>query len=263
MTSQLIEHGVIFNKHQVLTTRYARKSQFRLVVTSRNSLIDGHPGAPYGHKKRDVFATPRFLGEAFMDPGPSPAGNPGQYLKCPLNGGPNFTYDEGMNTIHRVYSRIQLGDTIWVKETCRAIGYAGGMQIKYKATGDSVIIKPHWNGKNHFQTKEEWGWYDKSIGKYNWTPSIHMPKWASRIRLKSTRVRVERVQDISRADAISEGFIPGLNGLESYNRQLYGNAQLAFRAYWDDVSKPEHNWDANPLVWVYEFEQISNKEAVQ
>lgn len=90
-----------------------------------------------------------------------------------------------------------------------------------------------------------------------WRPSIHMPRWASRILLELTAVRVERLQDISRADAKAEGFLPGLNGLERWAGQCYGNAQLAYRACWDSLNaKRGLSWDANPWVWVLKFQRV-------
>lgn len=91
---------------------------------------------------------------------------------------------------------------------------------------------------------------------YRWKPSIHMPRWASRLSLEVVGVRVERVKDISRADAKAEGFLPSeYTGLESWNGQMYGNAELAFAACWRDINGPE-SWDANPWVWVLWFKLV-------
>lgn len=80
-----------------------------------------------------------------------------------------------------------------------------------------------------------------------WRPSIHMPRWASRIDLDVTAVRVERLQDISRGDAMAEG-CPFPNIAQGHDpRQWY--ADLWKQIY--DAS----SWDANPWVWVIEFER--------
>lgn len=99
-----------------------------------------------------------------------------------------------------------------------------------------------------------------------WTPPIHMPRWASRITLEVVRVRVERLQDITEADAIAEGCIdegsvavlkarrnlmaaPDVIGVDG---KVYPNAIAAFRALWERINGAG-SWAANPWVWVIEF----------
>jgi len=113
------------------------------------------------------------------------------------------------------------GDRLWVREThyVFSAGYKDGRDrhIVYRAT------EP-----------------DAPCG---WTPSIHMPRWASRITLEVVSVRVERVQDISEADAASEG-----------TPILQGGNRTEFRMLWDSINaKRGYGWDANPWVWVIEF----------
>lgn len=79
-----------------------------------------------------------------------------------------------------------------------------------------------------------------------WTPSIHMPRWASRITLEVTGVRVERLQDISERDACAEGI----------GSPITRDCKLPkFVALWESIHGPG-SWDANPWVWVVEFERI-------
>jgi hypothetical protein len=82
-----------------------------------------------------------------------------------------------------------------------------------------------------------------------WRPSIHMPRWASRITLEITGVRVERLQDISEADAIAEG----VDALPMETRQ--STAGLDYRALWESINGPG-SWDANPWVWCIEFKRV-------
>jgi hypothetical protein len=90
----------------------------------------------------------------------------------------------------------------------------------------------------------------------SWRPSIHMPRWASRIDLEVTGVRVERLQEISREDARAEGVeprIPGQLTAASLDEYLY-----AFRDVWDSLNgKRGSGWDADPWVWVIEFRVLT------
>lgn len=151
------------------------------------------------------------------------------------------------------------GDRLWVREAWAArVAHSHGLDA---CDCDDVLFTYPADGADRFVSGSE-------IAKYNsadsWVfprsvlaggnaPSIHMPRWACRIVLEIVSVRVERVQDISRADAKAEGFLPSeFTGLESWNGQMYGNAELAFAACWRDINGPE-SWDANPWVWVVEF----------
>lgn len=83
-----------------------------------------------------------------------------------------------------------------------------------------------------------------------WRPSIHMPRWASRLLLEITSVRVERIRSMSQDDARAEGVIAASGPME---------AGLAFRELWDSIYG-EESWKANPWVWVIEFERIEGDD---
>lgn len=112
-----------------------------------------------------------------------------------------------------------------------------------------------------------------------WRPSIHMPRWACRIELEITGVRVERLQDISEADAAAEGIAPNWIGsdLTGWNPEEHGylphdcddegevpgvdiyddcwTANRCFKRLWESINGAG-SWDANPWVWVIEFRRI-------
>lgn len=106
-----------------------------------------------------------------------------------------------------------------------------------------------------------------------WKPSIHMPRWASRLTLEVTGVRVERLQDISEADALAEGVQKDWfnDGGESPGRYLYFTAQTlegcghdsgvkAYRELWESINGPG-SWEANPWVWVVKFRKVEGGAA--
>ncbi|CNK93048.1 hypothetical protein [Yersinia kristensenii] len=112
-----------------------------------------------------------------------------------------------------------------------------------------------------------WYWADGNPEWGNWTkpkPSIHMPRRASRINLLITGVRVERLNDISEQDAISEGLECYVDdGVPYYGPFNNGDCRpdVVFRGLWDSIygHKEDENWQANPWVWVIEFERMEAK----
>jgi hypothetical protein len=100
-------------------------------------------------------------------------------------------------------------------------------------------------------------------GKSPWRPSIHMPRWASRIALDVTGVRVERLHDITDADAKAEGAAwridtgGDLNGAFSHVDTPIGYRNH-FRDLWKSINGAA-SWDANPWVWVIEFKRVQEQ----
>lgn len=83
--------------------------------------------------------------------------------------------------------------------------------------------------------------------KLRWRPGIHMPRWASRISLEVKAVRVERLHDISEADAEAEGVDPRGDGSARY--------RAAFRLLWCEIYG-HASWDANPWLWCVSFARV-------
>jgi len=147
----------------------------------------------------------------------------------------------------------QPGDTLWVRETWNVCdvgydGYNGAFEAGYP-----LVTIP--------ASKPEYGnmVYYKADGNEEppWRPSIHMPRWASRITLEITAVRVERVQDISEGDAIAEGIDTSWQETKYPNVFMQLDARAEFEITWDTINaKRGYSWDDNPWVWVIEFERI-------
>lgn len=96
-----------------------------------------------------------------------------------------------------------------------------------------------------------------------WRPSIHMPRWASRITLEITAVRVERVQDITEEDVVAEGLETMMSSESgdilcvdkwTHDVDYWESPRFAFAALWNKLNaKRGYSWNANPWVWVVEF----------
>ena len=127
--------------------------------------------------------------------------------------------------------------------------------------GDILYVRETWKkAPNGYYYYEDWQRNDiADVTK--WKPSIHMPKEAARIWLKVTDVRVERLQDIT-----SEQI--GREGVEvEYPHVLNGEEKrYAFSTLWNSTIKKSdidtYGWDANPWVWVIEFERCEKPKGV-
>jgi hypothetical protein len=127
----------------------------------------------------------------------------------------------------------QPGDRLWVRETVAEIS----CRLTYKADSDDGA---------HCVVKR-------------WTPSIHMPREWSRILLEIVAVRVERLQDVSEADARAEGTVlheSGLFHVKGAAGSMHNVATGAYRELWESINGAD-SWVANPWVWVVEFKRVA------
>lgn len=139
------------------------------------------------------------------------------------------------------------GDTLWVRESF------------YKSFAPDGITFPAYYFKVSHGGERV---YDKDI--FKWKPSIFMPKEAARLFLKITDVKVERLQEISEADAIAEGVEDLTEGqLLSFKDYLHGahpyTAKGSFKSLWLKINGLQ-SWDANPWCWVISFERTGKPE---
>ncbi|HAH2094219.1 TPA: hypothetical protein HH137_002881 [Escherichia coli] len=137
----------------------------------------------------------------------------------------------------------QPGDRIWVRETYRVHGKATDVAtLVYRAS-----VRNSWTEQTHRVPVDV---CNKPVSE-KWTPSIHMPRWASRILLEITDVRVERLHDMSEADAKAEGATPATYKITP-SEAVY---RVGFGDIWRSIYGQD-NWLSNPLVWVIEFKRI-------
>ena len=121
----------------------------------------------------------------------------------------------------------------------------------YGKPGDRLWVREtfSYDAKLHFRGDRGpcWYWADGNPEYGDWTkprPSIHMPRWASRITLEVTGMRVERLNDISSVDAMAEGV--------AVDSPAAHQAVSAYKDLWESING-EGSWTANPFVWVVEF----------
>jgi hypothetical protein len=124
------------------------------------------------------------------------------------------------------------GDLLWVREVWQVPALCNA---QYRATATERI--GHWN---------------PAIGP--WRPSIHMPRWASRITLEVTGVKFERLQDITIADALAEGALEATD-IPYVGAMTGDQARVAFSLLWDRLHGPR-SWEENPTIVCISFKRV-------
>lgn len=149
------------------------------------------------------------------------------------------------------YGNFRKGGTLWVRETwaLRTPSYPNHhAKVFYKDSQNKTVYH-----QDTIEPTQKYG-YDLSE-KDRWRPSIHMPRWASRITLKIVKIKVERLQDISEKDAKAEGVEP-IPRKEHNPRELRLDIfRREFKFLWNSLHEKQHRWHDNPWVWVIEFEK--------
>jgi hypothetical protein len=141
----------------------------------------------------------------------------------------------------------------------------------YGQPGDRLWVREAWKAHTTFdhlpprEIPQSHVWYMADDGykaESRYRQGMFMPRWASRITLEVTGGRVERLQDISEADAQAEGVTPkwepGCSGrlMEALGGFSFRPAASAYAELWEQINGPG-SWDANPWVWVVEFKRVT------
>ena len=166
-----------------------------------------------------------------------------------------------------------VGDRLWVRETWAEVhplqaegrysqrGNAGipgppfvGYRVVYRADGEYPPIwfadsYPYRATKPRDDAARR---LDPKGVEFGWAASTSMPRWASRITLEVTGIRVERVQDISDADIVAEGAPKNVCWPIGYSSQLVN----WYRTLWDTINAKRGGWDENPWVWAISFKAV-------
>ncbi|ENY6786473.1 hypothetical protein ACF1CY_003989 [Providencia rettgeri] len=210
------ERGIIFNSEMVRAILNGRKTQTRRVMKVQ-PVLNGDRWKIYG------CSTDKSNKSIFVVPQGSLENN------CPFG---------------------KVGDRLWVRETWQ------GPLVDSKKAYDLFKDPTPYQKVENCVYKADGGYAPEYIDcddnfRQGWRPSSNMPRWASRITLEITDVRVERLQAASDDDFKAEGY--------PLERELTGGSTDAFcwfRHLWDSVSKPDCNYESNPWVWVIEFKRV-------
>lgn len=133
------------------------------------------------------------------------------------------------------------GDILWVRETWASLGSGAAIEYGFKAGASDDTL----DAMKFYSLK--------------WKPSIHMPKAACRLFLRITKVRVERLHEISDTDVMNEGAQDSWFTLWELTGKTKPGLRPGFERLWSKINGAE-SWQSNPWVWVVEFERVSREE---
>ncbi|HFJ4591445.1 TPA: hypothetical protein ACGUMN_004580 [Salmonella enterica] len=233
--SQVNERGMIFNAEMVRAILEGRKTQTRRVLATYQDAVKFCPEWDVNGKQ--IFIVLGEKDHTGMNPVITA-------IPCPFG---------------------QQGDRIWVRETWATLGNEDGCCVDWNdnlCKGDeksaariyraSCEQRPGDYGLWSIPDDADWKPHtDNQKFEGAWRPSIHMPRWASRILLEITDVRVERLNSITESDAEAEGVTDTgfgdllVNGFRYLWKSIYGDG----------------SWQANPWVWVIEFKRVEGGAA--
>lgn len=204
------EKPILFSAPMVRAILDGRKSQTRRIMKPQpDAVLDGEPYWHIGGYRTRIGARNPFF---------CPYGQPGD-------------------------------DKLWVRETCRADELPSGLDgVRYLADDCFIPIDNTPESGDAWLDLRYYGKRASPVAPVKTVPAIHMPRWASRITLEITGIRVERLQDISESDALAEGIDPKFPPDE----QVANAARMRYADIWESINGPG-SWAANPWVWVVEF----------
>jgi len=242
------ERPIIFSGEMVRAILVGRKTQTRRIVKNNLGVCDECfqlKSVPHNYK--ELHNKDGSLNEAAVYFGEFP------YLKvvyCDHN-------EMCGSRIRCPYG--QPGDRLWVREAFRIISFAETetYHVEYKADNSLGPIGSMVEWVDEDKKKlEQAQRYCKGL---QYSPSIFMPRWASRIALEIINVRVERVQDIGEEDAEKEGIFEWEKEHGDYQNPEDSYIGV-FSLLWDSINKKRgYGWKVNPFVWVVEFKVVEKK----
>ena len=246
------ERPIIFSTDNVRAILDGRKTQTRRIVKLPKWMLPYEPDLDKAYADGGVFAAGAYLKV------PLTKGDMAQTVQrvfCPYG----YPHPKGY-LVQRGKTKIGAGfvldiqertedepsDRLWVKET-----YI--LEAPNEMPEDEKECTPRYKADG----LDISDWFNVGSGDIGgkWQPSLFMPRWASRILLEITEIRVERLQEISEADAEAEG----LNPAEYDNPNAYADLPCTnqFGKFWDSLNaKRGYGWKTNPWVWVISFKVV-------
>lgn len=254
------ERGIMFRGELVRAILAGRKTQTRRVVNLDNLRVrcrgevrgDGPFASTRASGVRAAQMNRNGAVSVWSDQGTWLGVRPGEFdFVCPYADGDTHLADLGNG--RKTWTITPRPSRLWVRETWQTFRNDAGYEILvWRATAADDVVDIAYPDGIIEQVKIE-----------KWRPSLLMPRIASRITLRVASVRVERVQDITSADAIAEGISAPANSLTIDCDTT--DPRDDFRALWDRVStgraKKRQDWAANPWVWAITFERIDAEAA--
>jgi hypothetical protein len=238
----MTDHPILYSAPMVRAKLAGRKTQTRRIVSAQNLKF-------FNPERGRLEATPTMIEGAFL--------SPGEIRQHDRKGGWNwqarvFGNDLVAYALWQARSKIQVGDRLWARESFMPVPMevppesprATMWHIAYAAGGDSrATAAPGYNPMLYN--------YER------WSPSIHMPRAFSRITDTVTEIRLQRLQDITKADALAEGvyFDPACDGYTIGRGTHYhpNDPIQSYKSLWNTINGDEgpKSWDGNPWVLAY------------
>ncbi|WP_312141363.1 hypothetical protein [Pantoea septica] len=210
------ERPILLNADMVRAVLNGSKTQTRRIMREQPEVIP----------KEDEHGKPGFW--IPFNVGKTMVRNDDMYIACPFGA---------------------VGDRLWVRETFRVHSRATDVAtLVYKASA-----RQSWTEQTH---RVPVSVCNKPAVIEKWTPSIHMPRWASRITLEITGVHVERLNSMTEQDAIAEGCSGGHGSIPGY--MYSATPHEHFHHVWESIYGAD-SWQANPFVWVIEFKRVEGE----
>jgi hypothetical protein len=238
------ERPILMSAPMVRAILEGRKNQTRRIVKSKNNV--------HGYNSVSLVSKEEYNDEI----APELEGN--VVAKKPMA----LFYRGPINDLDIECPYGNLGDRLWVRESFKKwcidgtdTVEDGWWTVRYRADNNIQEHCATWDCCATDDSPTEVGCEKEPD---IWTPSIHMPRWASRILLEITGIRVERLQDISWDDCLSEGILQKQeHDYTVYfdylkNDYLASNPKESYQSLINKINGPE-TWEQNPWVWVVEF----------